>query len=545
MLRAIFQRRSSLRSGPLARGWLNTFLVAIIPAVVAVALYWPVTGHEFVWDDADKFARTAQTPHYSAAFGPDYWTKLSHEPRASGYYRPVASALFALNRHAEGPFVFHLEGVLLHGLICALVALLAIWVVAEPSVPVPKPAGEAQRPRIGVALLTGLFFATHPVHTEAVAFASDLTDLLCSAFYLLALLAALGRRPVLFGVFWMLSLGSKEMAVTLPAVWFLAEWVRGGRIPRRPGMICAIALVGCLYLGLRWRVCGYLGAGEEGLAWTGASLRLAEMGRSVGLAIRLLVWPDPLVADYGPAGHPVPPELVSILGGAAFLGCIASLPWLIRRYPGLALALGWFALTYLPTSNLLPIPQPRAERFLYLPSVGPLLGLALAASSKVRWPVMGIFSLGLIVTWSALTHRRLPDWKNELSLWNSVVHVLPDNPRALHNLGTAHEKAGRHQVAASLFADAHALAPRMETVARSHARALARGGDWPASEEVLREYLVHSPNALSARVDLARVLAAQGDCPAALLALAGIPREASEYASAEWLRERCAFQNGG
>ena len=56
----------------------------------------------------------------------------------------------------------------------------------------------------------------------------------------------------------------------------------------------------------------------------------------------------------------------------AYLGLIAFAVWRGARV--VALGLGWFLLTLLPVSNLLPIPIPAAERFLYLP----LCGIALA-----------------------------------------------------------------------------------------------------------------------------------------------------------------------
>uniref|UniRef100_A0A182PDC4 PMT_2 domain-containing protein n=1 Tax=Anopheles epiroticus TaxID=199890 RepID=A0A182PDC4_9DIPT len=106
----------------------------------------------------------------------DFWGTPLVDSGSHGSYRPLCVASFKLNYLVDGfkPFGYHLVNVLLHSLATGLVVKLARHIL---------PAG-----RSGVAI-TGLLFAAHPIHTEAVAGVVGRADLTGCIFYLLALLA--------------------------------------------------------------------------------------------------------------------------------------------------------------------------------------------------------------------------------------------------------------------------------------------------------------------------------------------------------------------
>ena len=69
-------------------------------------------------------------------------------------YRPLTVATFRLNYmlHELQPLGYHLVNVLLHSAVCYLYVLLCGVVFSE----------------VWPALIAGLLFAVHPIHTEAV-----------------------------------------------------------------------------------------------------------------------------------------------------------------------------------------------------------------------------------------------------------------------------------------------------------------------------------------------------------------------------------------
>lgn len=86
----------------------------------------------------------------------DFWGKPMSSPTSHKSYRPLTVLTFRLNHAIHGlqPLGYHLVNVLLHCL-ATLLFLYTCWYVIFTKCS-------------GAALLAGLLFATHPVHTEAV-----------------------------------------------------------------------------------------------------------------------------------------------------------------------------------------------------------------------------------------------------------------------------------------------------------------------------------------------------------------------------------------
>ena len=105
----------------------------------------------------------------------DFWgTPLTHSGSHKSY-RPLTVFTFRLNYmcHGHEPLGYHLVNVLLHALATALFTALARLLLKD-TLPV---------------LFAGLLFASHPIHTEAVAGVVGRADILACIFFLLALLS--------------------------------------------------------------------------------------------------------------------------------------------------------------------------------------------------------------------------------------------------------------------------------------------------------------------------------------------------------------------
>ena len=106
----------------------------------------------------------------------DFWgTPLSHSGSHKSF-RPLTTATFRLNYALSrgGARSYHLFNVALHALATYLFVLYA------RTVAVPLQRG---------ALLAGLMFALHPVHTEAVAGVVGRAEVLSAVFFFAALLS--------------------------------------------------------------------------------------------------------------------------------------------------------------------------------------------------------------------------------------------------------------------------------------------------------------------------------------------------------------------
>lgn len=132
-------------------------------------------------------------------------------------YIPLTTLSFAIEYQIGGwsYFLFHLNNIILHLLISALI----FFFIQE--------LGFSSK----IAWLTAILFCLHPMHVESVAWATERKDVLYSAFYMTALIfytryAKDGNRKN----YWLallagfLSILSKPMALSLPFILFLIDW---------------------------------------------------------------------------------------------------------------------------------------------------------------------------------------------------------------------------------------------------------------------------------------------------------------------------------
>jgi tetratricopeptide (TPR) repeat protein len=87
----------------------------------------------------------------------------------------------------------------------------------------------------------------------------------------------------------------------------------------------------------------------------------------------------------------------------------------------------------LPVSNLLPMMQYMAERFLYLPLVGWLLVLAWLISRLRLQHLQRVAMIGVLLLWTVLSWQRSFIWKDELTLFVQSSLEGPRTPRVDEN----------------------------------------------------------------------------------------------------------------
>ncbi|XP_050076758.1 protein O-mannosyl-transferase TMTC2 [Anopheles maculipalpis] len=215
---------------------------------LAFVLYINTLSAGFVYDDRRAILGNPDvlsTGGWAQMLQNDFWGTPLVDSGSHGSYRPLCVASFKLNYLVDGfkPFGYHLVNVLLHSLATGLVVKLARHIL-----PVS---------RSGVAI-TGLLFAAHPIHTEAVAGVVGRADLTGCIFYLLALLAYIrhvrwrqwgdGRQWLALAVTVLLAGAAilcKETAVTalvVCAIYDIIKGYAGSRDKHRVRSLSIIAL---------------------------------------------------------------------------------------------------------------------------------------------------------------------------------------------------------------------------------------------------------------------------------------------------------------
>ena len=99
-----------------------------------------------------------------------------------------------------------------------------------------------------------MLFAVHPIHTEAVAAASDCSELMAMALMLGAWWLHLNDRPILAVVCFALAALAKESALAFVPLVVLGDYVRGRWKPF--ARYVSVAVTGLLYLVVLWNASG-------------------------------------------------------------------------------------------------------------------------------------------------------------------------------------------------------------------------------------------------------------------------------------------------
>lgn len=395
-------------------------------AVIACALvsYLPALWNGFAMDDLYIIAWNPLVHSVQGvwrALGEPYWP-----PDLGGQmYRPLPLATFAVDwTIARGhPVLFHAMNLLWHAGVSVIVAVLARRLTDWTA-----------------ALATGLVFAVHPVHVEAVANVIGLAELMAAGGVCLAVYAAVVRQDVLLsGAALVFGLLSKENAVVAPALIGWA-WIVG--LPSRPtsrrmlAFAASWVVIAGAYLAVRGVVLhpydrlhaiAPVFLGES--AFAGRLTAVAALGD----VLRLLLFPLTLRVDYSPAERTI---VRSLLDGRFLIGlaCLALwagllvLAWRRRRRLE-AFGLGWIAIAFLPVSNLLfSSGVLLAERTLYLPSVGLALaaGVALARLPVQRFRI--VLAL-LVVAASIRSGLRTRVWHDDFAVTQSILKDSPESYR--------------------------------------------------------------------------------------------------------------------
>lgn len=461
-------------AAPAARRTRRIALAALAVFVFASALYLPSLRNGFVWDDVQLVenpgVRTLDWPTVKRVFSTNYWQATEV---TSGLYRPLtALSLHAdYQLHGSKPAGFHLTNVLINAAASALVFLVVLEMFAA----------------LDMALIAALFFAAFPMHTENGAWVSGRTDLIATLFMLASLWCyahwrSRGRPAALAGmlVFFGVALMGKEIAVVLPAVIAVAEILplqhERTRSGRMTGAVAtgAMFVVAALYFVLRHHVLG--SAVSHFHRFTTGAVQAAALSFSIVAHYAYkLVFPFRLNAE---SDFPPPATLwnVHTLVGIAIVAaaCFALYRW--RRHSAFVFGMAVIGFGLAPVLNVLPVNQVLAERFLYFPSVGYSLLVALAVLAlRRRWrlPATIAFAL-LLAACSARTVTRVFDWKDELTLFQKTVAVSGNNARARTGLGNSLFDLERYDEALNEFRIAvrlnPAYAPGWSGLARTEAK---------------------------------------------------------------------------
>lgn len=486
------------------------YIFATAIAFAAILVYLPSLQNGFVnWDDESYISNNPYIRSLDFQF-----IKWAFSSFYAGFWIPLTWASFAMDYAFWGlnPTGYHLTNIILHGLNTFLVVLLAARLVEiaqqSPSA-VPRNNNSCLGGRwdtsIITAVITGLLFGLHPLHVESVAWATERKDVLYAFFFLLSLLAyfryvtsssvSSENSPspafVKEGIRWyLLSLGlfllalmSKPMAVTLPVVLLISDWYPFRRFERAGKQkLVLVEKIPFFVLSLATAVVAITAHhfADALISLNTASLltRFFVAFKSLISYLGMMLWPVNLVPFYS---YPmeVSPLSFEYLFPILLVVGITSACLAVSGNQRIWLAV-WacYAATLLPVLGLFQAgQQAMADRFTYLPSVGPFLIIGLGVTwifksliKSKRWDlylkiVAFAMSAVIVVSMSYATIMQIGVWKDSLSLWSYVIEKSPQKiPFAYRNRGVAYGRSGQYGKAMEDFNLAIAVSPNYAKV---------------------------------------------------------------------------------
>ena len=486
-------------------GAVNRRVASWLAALAAGVAFANSLGNDFAYDDRLIVAGNEEIHSLETlpgTFTKPYWPIA--QGRELGLWRPVATWAYGLQWALWGgsPLGFHLVNVLLNCLASALVVLLL-----------------AELLPVSAALPAGLVFAVHPVHAEAVANVVGMAELLCAALYLCACLVVArcrGRmgagRLLLMGGLFLAALLTKESAATLPGAVLLVDAAgrnlrigqfRGYLAERRLLYVVFGVVIALVFAG-RVVVLGgvadpYPPMGAEMLT-SGEVPRIWTVMATWPEVFRLLFLPLDLSADYTPRVVPIAFGWTTrnVCGLLLGLGTLVVAGWCCTRgrvsrrgHAPAAVGFGvlWFVVTMLPASNLVVLTGVLlAERTLYLPSVGFAAGLGwMLAQLHCERPrtgaVVGAMVLALLC---GRTIARNPTWKDNASVFATLLRERPESGRAQWVLGDMYMEVGDHARGLAAYRRAIGMVGESYTLLAEVGRRLMAAGFDPGAEHLLR-----------------------------------------------------------
>jgi tetratricopeptide (TPR) repeat protein len=118
-----------------------------------------------------------------------------------------------------------------------------------------------------------------------------------------------------------------------------------------------------------------------------------------------------------------------LLFGALAIGLWRNPKWRLTSF-----GLLWIAFFMLPVSNVIPMMQYMAERFLYLPLMGFLIALCGVAQNFQAYRRIAAFgAMGLVAAWSMASLNRMPVWQDEMTLYLTTIAQRPGMTRMEKN----------------------------------------------------------------------------------------------------------------
>ena len=421
----------------------NAYLPFVIILLFSTGIYFNTLWNTYAIDDFSVISKNAYTVKgfhgikdlmtHDALVG---YVGESANKSTGTRYRPLSMVTFAIEIGLVGerPMLSHGINIFLFALTCLLLYRLLSYLL---------PPAKGTSFYLSLPFLATMFFAAHPIHTEAVANIKGRDEIMGLLFALLAAYAAVryAQTHKVIHLIWgapvyLLALLSKENPITYIAVIPLMLYFFTSAKAKEILLCVGVYLIPVsVFLLMRYH---YTGGAAEAVStevlknpWAylastpdGYIHRYATIIMTFILYFKLLIFPHPLTHDYFYNHVPIVgiSDMWFILSVLVNMGLVIYAIMGFGRRQVASFAILYYFITFSIVSNLIfNTGGVMSERFVYMPSIGFCILLAqVLITAKERYTV-GVSGLtgvmmGILILYSIKTISRNRDWENNLIL---------------------------------------------------------------------------------------------------------------------------------
>jgi tetratricopeptide (TPR) repeat protein len=516
------------------RVWALAFFIAVLTFFV----FLPAINNNFVnWDD-DKYV---YENFHIRSFNLDFfrWIFQFHESNwhpLTWLSHAIDYALWGLN-----PVGHHLSSILLHSANTLLVCILAIYLIANVNLSessITKNKETLFTREIIAGAVTALLFGIHPLHVESVAWVAERKDVLCTFFALLSLIFYVNYIVrlntdkktfyyILSLIFFVPTLMSKPIAVTIPFVLVILDIYPFQRFSFSKGIALQknifIEKIPFFFFSLLSSILTIMAQHAGGAI---KSLEVYPLYNRVLVALKgLSFYLEKMVFPFRLSPFYPYPKGVYLLSLNYIIPIIAVVMislfciWSWRKGKKIFSAVWvFYIITLLPVLGIVQIGrQAAADRYTYIPSIGPFLlaGLAIAILFEkikdrgypfVRNGIVVFLPVALVFfLFSVTTVSQIKVWKDSITLWTSVIERFTDCSEAYLNRANAYRTSGKYNEASRDLDSAIMLNPYYPEAYNNRGMIRKMAGDYKAAMEDFSRTIELNPGygaAYSNRADL-------------------------------------------
>lgn len=543
---------------------------------VSIISYVNILSGDFIWDDHCLIVNNSIIKQWHN-LGRIFFSEI-HQNTFTNYYRPIQIFSYKIDYIFFGlnPAGYHFVNIFLHAIAGILLFYFLTYLIRH----------------YFLSLATTLFFLAHPINVSAVAYISGRADLLAAIFVFSSFLfylktfsfdschgSFLSRKNISYYAgslcMFIFALLTKEVAIALPFILCGIDAFSLKSKGRFKRVIVFFAVL-CVYFLTRLTFLNF-SSGNPFVCKKGFAVF------DIGFFARCAVFFKTLLIYIGSLFIPVNLHMERIVNSehiymfhyAGIFLCVLlcflvfkklahGLKFLARLF---IFAVFWFFVWLMPQSAFI-LPNIMADHFLYLPSIGIFLIIAMAINA---WRIRKIALAVLCVYFCSFTWQYNQIWKNELSffcwtakqspysykahdcladlylkmnrldnaVWEyeailsksfgiscekdidvlarkSVSSDLRDKKREIassvfYNLGVVYFQQGRLQQARAAYMNALKLNPESEQVYNNLGLLYAKAGDLRKAEEMYKKAIVLKKDYVQPYNNLAVLYAQRGD----------------------------------